>query len=121
MGLFSRKSDRDKRKEIGREVGSGIKKKGRGRPAGSYDQRYRAYGGVYGYRKILTAQLRQQRLQSLRDAAVTPQQQNILAQIEARQRAQQTSPENQLIPDTRGQVPMKSIHQEADEYANIFP
>lgn len=102
-------------------VGSGIKKQGRGRPRGSYDPRYAQYGGVYGYRKILNAELRARRIEQARRLAVTPRQQYELNQIEARRRVQQDAPENQVIPDTTGNIPTRSIHQEIDDAANIFP
>lgn len=91
----------------------------RGRPRGSYSQRYAAYGGVYEYRKRLNAQLRVEKAQMLRDAAVTPQQQAILRQIEARKQAEQMAPENRTIPDTRGKVSLRSIHQEIDDAAHL--
>lgn len=93
----------------------------RGRPRGSFDSRYAAYGGVYGYRKQLNASLRIQKLQALRNSAINPQQQAILAQIEARQRQQQQAPENQIIPDTSGNVRLRSIHDEITDAANIIP
>lgn len=94
---------------------------GRGRPKGSYDTRYAKYGGVYGYRKILSAQLQQQRMQNFRANAVTPQQEQIIRQMEARQNARRIDPENQTIPDTRGIIRMRSLHQEADDAANLVP
>lgn len=111
---------RDSRRQI---IGSGSKKAGggRGRPRGSFDSRYAQYGGVYGYRKALAIRNAQIRAQLLRDRAVTPQQQQILAQIEARNRMQQMSPENQTIPDTQGVVRTRSIHQEIDDAANLVP
>lgn len=92
-----------------------------GRPRGTYDSRYAAYGGVYGYRKILNARLRGQRLQQLRDASVSPRQQQVLAQIEARDRMREEAPENQVIPDTTGKIGLRSIHDEIEDASNIFP
>jgi hypothetical protein len=94
---------------------------GRGRPRGSYDLRYAKYGGVYGYRKMLNAQLRQQRLETMRRNVVNPQQQAILDQMEARERARQTNLENQTIADTRGEVRLRSIHDEINDAANAVP
>lgn len=94
---------------------------GRGRPSGSYDPRYAAYGGVYGFRKVQAQQLREARLQAIRNATINPQQQAILARAEAQRRAALTNPENQIIPDTSGKVPLRSIHQEIEDAANIFP
>lgn len=93
----------------------------RGRPKASYDKRYAAYGGVHGYRRQLTLRLQQQRLENYRRLAVNPQQQAILSQIEARERARQTSPENQIIPDTNGRVPLRSINDEINDAANLVP
>lgn len=100
---------------------SGITTGKRGRPVASYDKRYAAYGGVYGYRKLLNARLREQRMQNLRNLAINPQQQAVLAQIEARQQAQRLDPEGRPIPNTYGNVPMKNIMDEIDQAANIFP
>jgi hypothetical protein len=97
----------------------GITRAGRGRPVGTLDKRYAAYGGVYGYRKYLASQLRIQRMEALRRATVTPQQQQILAQIEARRNYQAQNPENKVIPDTTGAVPMSSIMMEADRYSRL--
>jgi len=102
-------------------VSSGIKTGKRGRPSGSYDPRYAKFGGVYGYRKVLNAQLRAQRLQNVRATAITPQQETILDQYQRNQVAMQTAPENQTIPDTTGKINLRSIHQEADDFANLFP
>jgi hypothetical protein len=100
-------------------IGSGRKKEGRGRPRGTYDQRYAQYGGVYGYRKILAARLRNQGAQAQLNSQLTPQEQQILAQMRARQGY--VNPESQAIADTRGRVPLGSYHQEADDAANLFP
>lgn len=92
-----------------------------GRPGGSYDPRYAPYGGVYGYRKTLNAQLRQQRLQQLRDAQLSPEQQALLARDQARRRAAFINPENRVIPDTDGKTYLPGINQEIDDAANLVP
>jgi hypothetical protein len=102
-------------------IGSGLSAgKGRGRPKGAYDARYAAYGGVYGFRKVMAAQLAQQRLQAMRQATISPQQQAILSQVEAQQRARQVNPENQTIPTTTGQVRLKNIHDEIEAASHLF-
>jgi hypothetical protein len=108
-------------RRISRGSRVGIKVGGRGRPKGTFDSRYAAYGGVYGYRKVLAAQLRQQRFNQLQASTVSPQQQLILDQIRAREEAKRTNPENQAIPDTSGRVDTRSIHREADDYSRLFP
>jgi hypothetical protein len=114
---------RDVRRPI---IGGGGKGRGggRGRPKGTVKYRHPVTGqpiGVYEYRKILSAQLRGQRIKQLRDAAITPEQQAVLRQIENRKRLQSMAPENKTIPDTYGAVNLKSIHDEVDDYANLFP
>src|SRR3990167_5907596 len=86
--------------------------RGRGRPKGSVDPRYKKFGGVYGYRKLLTAQLREDRLRQIKESSLTPQQQFILNQAQERQRRQRISPENQVIPDTDGKFDFRNIQKE---------
>jgi hypothetical protein len=95
--------------------------RGRGRPVGTYDSRYARFGGVYGWRKYQAHQMRLQRLEALRRAAVNPRQQQILNQIEARDQAQRMSPEAKPIPNTYGQVPMKGFMDEINFSANLVP
>ena len=92
----------------------------RGRPQKSYDQRYAQYGGVYGYRKYLANQYRMQRMEALRRATITPQQQVVMQQIESRERQRQMSPEGRVIPDTSGNVDMNSIFDEINRASNVF-
>lgn len=94
--------------------------KGRGRPVGTKDVRYAAYGGVYGYRKAMAQRRFLERQQALRNAAVNPQQQAILAQIEARRRAQAMNPEGRTIADTNGDVYLGDIMREIDDASNLF-
>lgn len=91
----------------------------RGRRKGSFDPRYKQFGGVYGYRKMLNAQLRAQRLQQQRDATLSPQQQAILARSEDARLARYRNPENKAIPDTAGFIPMEHIFNEIDDAANL--
>ena len=91
-----------------------------GRPVGTYDNRYAKYGGVYGWRKYQAQQNQIARAEYLRSRAVTPLQQDILRQIEARQMARRTSPERQVIPSTQGDVAMQGIFNEIDSASNAF-
>lgn len=100
---------------------SGIRNGRRGRPVGSYADKYKAYGGVYEYRKALNQKLRLERIEAMRRNAVTPQQERVLREIAMREQARRNNPENRIIPDTAGLVPTKSIHQEIDDAANIIP
>jgi hypothetical protein len=90
-----------------------------GRPKGTYDLRYAKFGGVYGYRRYLSSQLREQRMQMLRDRAISPQQQIILRQIEAREAASKMSPEARVIPSTAGEVYLDGLMDEINSAANI--
>lgn len=96
----------------------GMKSGKRGRPAGTLDKRYAAYGGVYGYRKAMALERFKQRQAILQARAVTPQQQYILNQIRARQQYNAQDIEQKTIPDTRGQVDIDSITREIMNAAN---
>ena len=89
-----------------------------GRPRGTYDKRYAAYGGVYGYRKILAAKLRAQRIELQRRATISPGEQMVINRIAFQQRQQYMNPENKSIPDTYGQVPTRNIMDEIMDAAN---
>ena len=102
-----------------RRTVSGASQGRRGRPVGSYDSRYAQYGGVYGYRKMLNAQLRQQRMESLRRATINPQQQQVLNQIERREQIRRQSPESKTIPDTAGNVFMSDIMRDINDASNM--
>lgn len=99
---------------------SGIRR-GRGRPRGSYDQRYAKFGGVYGYRRQLSLQIAQARAEAIRRASVTPQQRLLLQQQAMQEQQEQMNPENKTIADTRGTVRLRGFHREAEDAANIFP
>lgn len=98
-----------------------VKSYSKGRPRGTYDLRYKPYGGVYGFRKFQAQQLRERRMQLERSMSLSPQQQEALKQYEERQNAMRINPENRVIPSTNGVVRMKSIFDEIDAAANIFP
>lgn len=91
----------------------------RGRPRGSLDQRYAQYGGVYGYRKYMAQQMRLQRIEAMKRATINPQQAEVIRRIEQRQQYEQQNPENKIIPDTYGNVPMRRIQQDIDDAVNL--
>jgi len=99
----------------------GIKSGRKGRPRGSLDKRYAAYGGVYGWRKYQASQLRMQRLEQQRKMAVTPQQEQQLRVIQQRQMVQRQDPERKTFPDTYGQVDLNSIFRDIDDAAGMVP
>lgn len=96
----------------------GVRTGKKGRPAGTLDKRYAAYGGVYGYRKILAARLREQRLQINRRYQVSPGQEQVLQQVAMRQQAARVNPEAQIFPDTDGNVNMNKIFKDIMDAAN---
>ena len=92
----------------------------RGRPVGTKDPRYAAYGGVYGWRKAQALANRQARLQMMRQSTVSPQQEAYLRQLEARNQAVRQDPERRVFPDTNGGVNLRGIQSEIDNAAHIF-
>lgn len=99
----------------------GISRGRRGRPVGSYKPEYAAVGGVYEYRKRQALERFKARQEYLRSRAINPQQQQILAQIEAREAAKRQDIERRPIADTRGNVATRGIMDEINDAANIFP
>ena len=85
---------------------------GRGRPKGTLDPRYAKYGGVYGFRKYTAQQNRLQKIAAIRQNQITPQQDQLLRAIQARNMAQQQAPENQTIPDTTGMFNLNGFMDE---------
>jgi hypothetical protein len=92
---------------------------GRGRPKGTYDTRYAKYGGVYGYRKVLAQQLRERRMQMQRQSQISPEQEQALAVIQARQQMQRANPERQVFPDTNGAVDMAGYNNDINNAVNL--
>ena len=92
----------------------------KGRPAGTLDKRYAAFGGVYGWRKYQATQLKIARMNAMQQATVSPEQQAYLNQMRARQQASQMNPERRTIPTTFGTIPLKGIMDEIDAASNIF-
>ena len=96
--------------------------KGRGRPGrpfGTKDPRYSAYGGVYGYRKYISQQNALRRIQAGKMIQLTPEEQAIRARMIAQQQAKMANPEAATIPDTAGKTGIGSYTQEIDSYANL--
>ncbi len=75
--------------------------------------------GVFQHRKILAQQRRLEIIRARQRAAVTPRQQQVLRQLEQRDRMQSMSAERRVIPGTSGQVGIMSIMNEIDAAANI--
>lgn len=92
---------------------------GRGRKKGSYDPRYAQYGGVYGYRKAMALERFKQKQEILRRTAITPRQQEVLRQIQARDEMRMRSPESQVFPDTTGNIPLNNIMWEIEKATNL--
>lgn len=102
--------------------GSIVRKGTKGRPAGTVkytDPRTGQPIGVYEYRKILSARLQRERAISLRNSAISPQQQEVLRRIELRKATQSMNPERRVIPDTSGTVYLNDIMGEIDTSANL--
>jgi hypothetical protein len=87
----------------------------KGRPPGTYDQRYAKFGGVYGFRKWQATQNQIARMEAMRATTVSPQQEQVLSQYAAQQRYQYQNPETKIIPDTAGVVDMRKIMQDIDD------
>lgn len=100
----------------------GVRTGKRGRPRGTVtfrDPRTGAPIGVFEHRKILAQQRKLQLLEARRQAAVTPRQQQVLRQLEERDRRQAMSAERRVIPGTSGSVGIMGIMDEIDAAANI--
>ena len=91
----------------------------RGRPKGSYDLRYAKWGGVYGYRKAMAQQRRLERIQALRNASVTPRQQETLRRIEMRKAMEQQRREKSPFHGTSGNVQLGGIMDEINRATNL--
>ena len=97
-------------------------KKGRGRPRGSVkyvDPRTGQPIGVYEYRKILSARLRREKLESLRKFRVNPRQEAVLQRVERRRAYQRLNPESKIIPDTHGDIYLNNIFKEIEDSSNL--
>lgn len=89
-----------------------------GRPRQTYDKRYAQFGGVYGYRKMLAAKLRERRLQLQAQANISPQQQMVINRYQSQQAYNQQNPEGRIIPSTMGHVDMNQIWDDINNAAN---
>jgi hypothetical protein len=103
-----------------RQTAPGVQSGRVGRPYGTVkytDPRTGQPIGVYEYRKILSAQLRNERYQVQAQSQLSPQQQVALQRIRQQQAYNQSNVEGRAVPNTYGN--MQSIHDEADSYAHL--
>lgn len=126
-GLTRTLQERDRPQANARRV-RGISKAGgvrtgkRGRPKGTVkftDPRTGRPIGVFEHRKIQAQRRRLEVINARQRAAVTPRQQQVLRQLEARDRQQGMSRERRVVPGTGGQVGIMGIMDEIDSAANI--
>jgi len=73
-----------------RQKAAGVR--GRGRPVGSYAPEYQQFGGVYNARKVVAQQRALERAEAMRQATISPEQQQIINQFEAQRRARMGTP-----------------------------
>ncbi len=97
----------------------GIKTGRRGRPRGSFDQRYARYGGVYGYREALRKQRRQQSMRFKESIALNPRQKIALANIKSRERFQEERRRAGTFPDTSGEMNIGDFTGNINRFANM--
>jgi hypothetical protein len=90
-----------------------------GRPRGTYNKLYAPYGGVYMYRKLMAAKLRERRIELQRASTITPEQQMAMNQLAYRQQQSQLNMENKVIPDTSGYSNTGSFSDEINRAANL--
>lgn len=102
-------------------VAVGFRTGKRGRPRGTKDPRYAAYGGVYEFRKLQAQRRALEKIRARQMGQVTPEQQDMLSRAARQRYAAQMNPENQVIPDTFGRVKTKSIQDEINDACNIVP
>lgn len=91
-----------------------------GRPKGTLDKRYAAYGGVYNFRKIQAQQRRLQRIAAMQRATISPQEQAVINQVRQQQMSNAQNPEMRIVPDTNGKIDMKKYFQDIDSAANLI-
>ena len=98
----------------------GIKTGKRGRPSGSYDQRYAQWGGVYGYRKAMAQKRRLERIRLQQQGQITPRQRDTLQRLEyQRAVSQQQRRANDPFFGTDGNVQLDSIQQQINDACNL--
>jgi len=98
----------------------GIKTGKRGRPHGSYDQRYAKWGGVYGYRKAMAQKRRLERIRLQQQGQITPRQRQTLQRIEyQRAVSQQQRRANDPFFGTDGNVQLGNIMQQINDATNL--
>ncbi len=76
--------------------------------------------GVYEYRAILRARLRQEKIAAMQRANITPEQQAVLNRIEMQERQRSMNEEARLIPNTKGFTPLRSFTDEINDAASIL-
>jgi hypothetical protein len=86
--------------------------KSKGRPKGTYSGQYKAYGGVYGYRKAMSIRNQMLRAQIERQRMLSPEEQNLIAELNRKKMMSAQNPERRAIPDTSGNVSMSNFHKE---------
>lgn len=98
----------------------GVRSGRKGRPNGTVKYVNPETGqpiGVYEYRKILTSQLRERRLNAQNNPS--PQQSRIIRMIDQREQLRRQNPEGNIIPDTNGSVNINNIFREIDYASKI--
>jgi hypothetical protein len=90
-----------------------------GRPKGTYDNRYKNFGGVYNYRKAMSFQRRLELLKAQQQANLSPQEQSAVSNLRMQQISNQSNPESQVIPSTNGTFNLKHLMDEIDAASNI--
>lgn len=93
-----------------------------GRPKGTVkytDPRTGQPIGVYEYRKILSARLRKERMESERRNSLSPQEATAIRRVRMRNYAQSLNPERKTIPDTYGDVNINGIMDEINRSSNL--
>lgn len=96
----------------------------RGRPTGASGKYILPDGtpvGVYEYRKFMAHERYLERINAERNAQLTPEQQQALRDLQLRRNAERINPEQQIIPDTTGIIPLNHLHKEAEDAANLVP
>lgn len=99
---------------------AGMKTGTRGRPKGTLDKRYAAFGGVFGWRKAEAHRRALERMQFRYANTVSPEQAAYLKRLEMQRQAQSLNPERRIFPDTNGEVATKSIQDEIDAASHLF-
>ena len=101
---------------------AGVPGRGPGRPRGSVDKKYAAYGGVFGYRKYVSEQKRLLREQLKQAKLQSPQEQQLPEELQGQditadypeQQYQQAPVQQQVqVPQQYQQAPVQQVQQQA--------